>query len=119
MRFKAGLTETPQEITVVDETGTVRRGINWLLTEEEMGQVREGYRCLNCMQRFQEAFPEKCLVCGFHVRDQQSFELQRQHQGDLDVGPSPAMRELQEQRERETWKPSGTSQIWLPGRPLA
>jgi hypothetical protein len=114
LRFRPGLTETPEQITIVDEDGNVRRGINWHLTPEEYQQVKEGYRCLSCMEPFQTPFPEKCGICGFHVQAQQSFELVRQHQGELDMGPSPAMRQVEEEREKELWTPSGTTQIWLP-----
>ena len=114
MRFKPGLRETPTEVTVVDDEGRERRGINWVLTPEEYQQVRQGYRCLHCMEPFETPFPEKCGICGFHVRDQQTFELDRQHQGDLNMGPSPEMQRVEDERERELWTPSGTTQIWLP-----
>ena len=101
---------------MVDEEGKVARGINWQLTPEEYQQVSEGYRCLSCMEPFEAAFPEKCPLCGFHVRENQTFELARQHQGERDVGPSPEWRALDEQRERESWKKR--TGIWLPGDPV-
>ena len=113
MRFKAGLTSTPNQIAVVDEEGKVGRGINWMLTDEELSQVKQGYRCLNCMEPFEQAFPEKCNVCGFLVRENQSFELLRQHQGEID-SETDQWKQLDEQREREAFKPR--SGIWVPGQ---
>lgn len=116
MRFKPGLTIAPEEVTVVTEEGKFARGINWQLSEEEFHQVESGYRCLNCMEPFSSAFPEKCPLCGFHVRAQQTFELQRQHQGEERYGYSPEYERLEEEREREAFKPR--SGIWLPGDPV-
>ena len=116
MKFKPGLQFPPDEITVVDETGQFRRGINWNLTPEEDRQVREGYRCLHCMEPFEAAFPDKCSLCGFHVKSQQSFEYVRGKQGDLAAGPSPAMKALDEEREREAFR--ARSGIWVPGDPI-
>lgn len=111
MRFERGLSQAPEEVQVVDDTGSVRRGINWHLTPDELHQVEDGYRCLHCMQVFDQAFPEKCIVCGFHVRAQQTFELSRQFIGD--ASPDPRRYDpIMEERELEAWKPK--SGIWLP-----
>lgn len=114
MRIKPGLTHLPEEITAIDSDGHLVRGINWILTEEEDAQIRDGYRCIKCAEApLPEAFPVKCPVCGYPVRAEQSFEYARGRQDDRDGGPSPEMRRLDEVRERERWQRK--SGIWLPG----
>lgn len=97
----------------VDEHGHPTRVINWPLSETEYEQVRQGHRCLHCMEPFEAAFPEACGVCGFGVRASQSRELARQYQGAHRYGPTPDS-VFDEEREREAWVPK--TQILVPGR---
>lgn len=114
MRFDPGLkTGFAEEVMGVDEHGHPTRVINWPLSQAEYEQIRQGHRCLNCMEPFEAAFPESCGVCGFGVRANQSRELARQHQGSHRYGPTPDS-VFDDQREREAWVPK--TQVLIPGR---
>ena len=114
MRIKPGLTHTPEQVSAVDADGNPVRGVNWILTEEEDQQVRDGYRCIKCMEApLPEAFPAACPVCGYPIRKEQSLEYLRGRQADRDGGPSPEMRRLDEVREREAFRKRAG--IWVPG----
>ncbi len=102
-----------EDIGAIDERGNEHRTRNWLLTDEGFKAVEQGHLCINCAEPLREAFPERCPLCGFHVKRDQIELLNREHQGELDLGPSPAMKALDEEREREGWK--ARTGIWLPG----
>jgi hypothetical protein len=65
------------------------------------------------MEPFENAFPDKCGLCGFHVKTQQSYEYVRGKQADVDAGMSPNEKALEDEREREAFRKR--SGIWLPG----
>ena len=112
-----------EDIGATDERGQQHRVRNWLVTDRGFKALQEGYMCLECGEYWgigipspQPPFPEQCLLCGFHVKRDQIMLLNREHQGERDMGMSPAMRELEEEREREMWKQK--TGIWLPGDPI-
>lgn len=106
-----------EDIGALDERGNEHRTRNWLLTEQGFAAAEQGYLCANCGEwPLPEAFPKHCPICQFNVRDEQTNLLVREHQGTRDMGPSPAMKALEEEREREAWIPA--TGVWLPGDPL-
>lgn len=106
-----------EDIGAVDGRGNAHRTRNWLLTERGFAAAEQGYLCANCGEwPLSPAFPAACPICRFPVKDEQTRLLVREHQGTRDVGPSPAMKALDEERERENWVPSAG--VWLPGDPL-
>ena len=105
-----------EDISAVDERGNEHRTRNWLLTDKGFQAAEQGYLCVNCGEPLKEAFPDQCPVCRFNVKRDQIMLLNREHQGDRDMGPSPAWKALDETREREDWVPA--TGIWLPGDPL-
>ena len=115
--LKSGIVEETQ---VVDAAGNMRRDALWVLTPEEDQQIRSGYRCPFDMQVFREAFPEECVICAqtpnrrwFSPRKHQAQVYARMVEGEQRWGPSP----LDDYDfEADEWKPSGGSQILLPGR---
>jgi len=106
-----------KDISAVDERGNPHRSRNWLLTEQGFGAAEQGYLCANCGEwPLSPAFPKHCPVCSFPVASEQTNLLAREHQGEIDLGPSPAMQALEQEREREGWRKA--TGIWVPGDPI-
>lgn len=106
-----------EDIGAVDERGNAHRTRNWLLTDQGMEAAEQGYLCVNCGEwPLSPSNPAVCPVCKFPVADEQTLLLNREHLGERDLGPSPAMRALEEERERENWQ--AATGVWLPGDPL-
>lgn len=96
----------------VDGRGNAHAVVNWGITEEGLQAMREGWMCARCTEYpLPESFPEACPVCGFPIRAEQARELA--DSDELDMGPSPARKALEEEREREAFKKR--TGIWLPG----
>jgi DNA-directed RNA polymerase subunit RPC12/RpoP len=68
-------------------------------------EITAGYRCLVCHDVVEEAFPEKCPVCGFPMKERQLEQLEKTNLGEMQVGPTP-LDTLDEEREQEGWKKS-------------
>lgn len=77
--------------------------VDWALTEDEVEQVRQGYRCISCMERLDPSFPEHCPVCFFPVAELQIQEFTRKYRGVEVFGPTPDS-VFDDERERERWK---------------
>jgi hypothetical protein len=43
--------------------------------EETVQRMRSGYICIMCIEPQEKPFPEKCVLCGYHMRDRQSHDL--------------------------------------------
>ncbi len=108
--------ENHPSVWVVD--GEPRSGVNVVVSEDRWHEFRSGYRCLRCYGVQDEAFPEVCKArdltgswrCGFRMRDDQLRFLENETTTQR-YGPSPD----DDDYERENFKPSGDSRIWLPG----
>jgi hypothetical protein len=76
------------------------------LTAEAAERMWQGYMCAKCLEPFDQAYPEKCGVCGFHVKDLQRKLLERDFKGrdPTVVGSFPLDREM-EHLERTHFKP--------------
>lgn len=107
--------EEPTEATFVN--GRWMQGVNWTLCEEDHARLREGRKCVQCMEPQETPFPERCSLCGFPMRDSQRFEYEYTYQGEKHIGPSFSVSEelerLDEQRERREW--AEKHGVWVPG----
>ena len=56
-------------------------GVKYILCDEDVEAIRQGYRCVNCQENFDNAFPETCFVCGFPCRERQSETFARIYAG--------------------------------------
>jgi hypothetical protein len=76
------------------------------LTPEAADRIWKGYMCARCLEPFDEAYPERCVVCGFAVRELQRQLLERDFLGrdPTVVSGFPLEREL-EHLEREHYQP--------------
>src|SRR3990167_9549532 len=54
-----------------------------IFDDETVEKIRLGYICIECFQRFESAFPEKCPfpICGFPVRAEQSLMFLKKFKG--------------------------------------
>lgn len=108
MRMNPGLAAGYAEDAVaVDANGVEHVVVNWVVSDAEFEQCRQGYRCVNCMEPFPEPFPETCLICEFPVRSQQSERIARDYQGFHQYGATPdsVLDDQQAERdERAAWK---------------
>jgi hypothetical protein len=43
--------------------------------EETVQRMRSGYICIMCLEPQKDPFPKKCALCGYHMRDRQSYDL--------------------------------------------
>jgi hypothetical protein len=78
-----------------------------VLSPEDIERARLGYVCLKCLQWFEEAWPEKCFVCGAHIRRDQAEYFAREFGGEVQLGPSTSLDdELAALREKE--EPNGS-----------
>jgi hypothetical protein len=69
-------------------TGRWMEDVDVIITEEEAGQIRDGYRCLRCKEPFERPFPLNCEVCGYEVRSRQAVDARLELDGERHVGPS-------------------------------
>lgn len=93
----------------VYETSSGRSFRNPRLTvrEEISEQIRLGYRCANCLERFSVAWPKVCNFCGVFVREQQALFYEKQYRGTETFAPTDwdaeieRMKEAHEREQRE------------------
>lgn len=106
------------QLYVDSRDGELYLGHNVTVTPDVFQQYVEGYRCIACHAVQSQAFPEVCEEvykdgggCGFRMRDLQAERLQQEFQGEDILWPDRPVDE-----ERQQWRPSPNSRIWLPGR---
>lgn len=81
--------------------GTVRDGVVKVYDAEGIELLRTGRQCLVCDEPHPEAFPERCDVCGYAMRDRQPADFEREYEGweDNALGPQESLQDLIEERE--------------------
>lgn len=63
-----------------------REGIRFTLCAEDIEMIRQGYKCVDCLELFDSAFPVECHLCGFPVKDAQPEAFAELFAGDRHVG---------------------------------
>ena len=113
----AGVKHDPSHV-YRDRHGRLQAGVNWLLTDDRLEEIRQGYVCLNCQEPLHQlgAFPESCPVCGFRVREQQTAELAKDMRGEERVGEDDAETEARWAWEKteNRWRRAGGKGILVP-----
>jgi hypothetical protein len=112
--------EDPNVYEVLPD-GTVRRGLRFLYGEEDLDMIRQGYKCSECGELQESAFPDACLLCGFAMKERQSEHFAERFAGDRETGGMidwDAEEELLERQRFERNQKLGltSSGIWVPGR---
>lgn len=92
----------------VHADGRMQHGLNIATSNRGVEKIRTGYRCINCMEPFESAWPKHCNVCSFPVADKQAEQFARVY-----AGYDPTMRvetdweaaadRLEERKERRAW----------------
>jgi len=65
--------------------------ISW--SPEQIERFRLGYKCLNCLEPQEQAWPERCAVCGYPMRAQQAEFFAREYAGVVPLGPTTTLEE--------------------------
>lgn len=61
-------------------------GINITRPSEHVGEMQAGYRCYECGERFERAWPARCPVCAFEVSDLQARRMEKDLAGEKHIG---------------------------------
>jgi hypothetical protein len=91
--------------------------LDWYLTDEDIQLIREGRKCVQCMEVFRHtdgsslAWPDRCEVCGYEVAARQRDDLNADYMGEIRVGPTSSDSDEIDRMEYES-----ASRIWTPGR---
>lgn len=115
--------EIDEENLVVNSNGDIRHDVMVIVHEDDMGRIRGGYACCKCYEVQEKAFPERCWVCKFPMRDRQAEFIAKGYRGNVRIGPSTTLEdeyafmdewaEIQRRNKRDPiLRPS---QVWLPG----
>lgn len=63
-----------------------REGVRFTLCPEDIEMIRQGYKCLDCLELFDSAFPETCFLCGYPVGAVQAEAFAVMFAGEKPVG---------------------------------
>lgn len=86
------LLEPDPDHILIRSDGTVAEHFNQIMSEDMAGQIRDGYRCINCLEPFLDgAWPEECPVCEYRVKARQAERFGLEFQGSVRVGPSTSI----------------------------
>lgn len=94
-----------------------RGRLDWVICDEDFQLIREGRKCLECMEVFKGsdgmsiAWPTECPVCGYQVASRQARDLGPEYHGEVRVGPRTSDSDEIDRMEHEA-----QSRIWTPGR---
>ena len=61
--------------------GRMMPGLNIAAQDEDVEQVRQGYRCIRCWEPLDNAWPKACPLCGFPVASHQAEHFERVYKG--------------------------------------
>jgi hypothetical protein len=89
--------------------GRMLQGLNVAMCDADVEATRQGYKCINCFENFDNAFPKSCPVCSFPCADRQAEQFAKVYKGH-----DPSLRnsadwerhadELQERQERRAFE---------------
>lgn len=117
--------EPDGEHILIRHDGTQRAAARVIVHTDDIPKLMQGYYCAACFEAQGEAFPEKCWLCGFEMRDKQAEFIGKSYQGNLRLGPQTnadtelaAMEEWAEKNKRNSDPRGRASQIIVPGSPI-
>lgn len=107
--WKRIVVEPDQGVGEVLPDGRIFAGVNVAMADDDVEAIRQGYKCINCWENFDHAWPETCFVCGFAVRHRQAERFGHDYAGwehDLRTGPvwDRIADQLEERRERRAFE---------------
>lgn len=68
-------------VVEVHEGGRLMPGLNIAAQDEDVEQARTGYRCINCWEPLDEAWPKSCFLCGYPIKTHQAEQFGRVYKG--------------------------------------
>ena len=90
--------EEPLDIEPINQATELADGrvlgenqITW--SAEQIERFRSGYKCLNCLEPQEQAWPEHCPVCGYPMRTHQAEFFAREYTGVVHLGPTTTLEE--------------------------
>lgn len=82
-----------KEILVLPD-GRSHRQAMLALVPEDIDRLRAGFVCLKCFEPFEQAWPERCHVCGAPVRREQArFFASEMASSPMQIGPRTTLEE--------------------------
>lgn len=86
---------------VIEEPNTGRRfvDVDQGMHPEARRAIQSGNMCLRCKEPQPEAFPIRCDVCGYEMRERQILDCTHELAGEIHVGPSRPLEEFMEELE--------------------
>lgn len=88
------------------------------LQPAQVERIREGYTCIKCLEDYDTAFPDRCSVCGFPMREHQADEFAKDFRGNIRFGPSTSIDEeyeiAEEQIQRDAFERASRLGLILP-----
>src|SRR5207253_9053621 len=97
----------------------MREGVRAAFCDEDIEMFRQGYKCIDCWELLDAAFPDECFVCGFEV-EKYHADLFAQRFGGLRalgsrINEDEELERMARQRdERERREGLKTKGIWVP-----
>ena len=64
-----------------ERDGRTFGGIRMTVDAETMERLRVGRLCAKCLEPQEEGFPERCPLCGFHIRQDQREWFETYYRG--------------------------------------
>lgn len=61
--------------------GRLMPGLNVAMCDADVEATRTGYKCINCWENLETAFPKLCPVCNFPCAERQSEQFARVYKG--------------------------------------
>lgn len=69
------------EVHETPEGMRLMAGLNIAATVEDVEQVRQGHRCINCWEPLEHAWPRACPLCSFPINKEQAATFERVYKG--------------------------------------
>lgn len=73
--------EEDQGVVEVHSDGRMMPGLNVAMSDDDVEATRLGYKCINCWENFDSAFPKVCPVCSFPCAERQTEHFARVYKG--------------------------------------
>jgi hypothetical protein len=82
--------------------GRIHREAALDLRADDVDRMRAGYVCAKCLEPFEQAWPERCHVCGAPIRTEQAAYFAREYGGEERLGSRVSLvEELEQLPERQ------------------
>jgi hypothetical protein len=99
--------ETMADRVVVTSDGRKFMDVALCVTPEAMDRFYKGYKCANCLEDQENAWPKECPLCGFPIASEQMDYLASRRVGNEQIGSKlklsdefARMREIREYEDR-------------------